>query len=126
MCSYLIKHMFKALIATAAVAATSISAPAIAGSWDYCKSLHGGMRICALYRSDNDVVAIADPSMGYVRFGVRCTLLPNNQFGWEWEVFEKNGSYNRQYISDFSKSYCEGRLNVEAASQEAPEKYYLA
>ena len=121
--------MFKAIagVSAALVCMTGPQIPAAQAAWDYCKSFHGGLRVCAEYRSDNDVVAVADPAQGYLRFGVRCKLLPQNQYGWEWQVFENTGGFSRQYVDDFANHYCQGRLGVEAASEEAPEpKYYMA
>ena len=117
--------MFKAIagVSAALVCMTGTQIPA-AQAWDYCKSIHGGIRVCAEYRSDNDVVAVADPAQGYLRFGVRCKLLPPNQYGWEWEVFENTGSYSREYVDSFANHYCQGRLGVEAADQ--PSKYTLS
>lgn len=115
---------------TAAVATlvclTGPQAPALAGSWDYCESLHGGVRICAKAGVNNDVLAVSDPNNGYVRMGIKCTLEPNNQFGWEWEVFEasKGNSYTRADIEEAAISFCEGRLGVTRASADA--KYYMA
>ena len=118
-------HMFKAIagVSAALVCMIGPQVPA-AQAWDYCKSYHGGLRVCAEYRSDNDVVAFASPSEGYLRFGVRCKLLPNSQYGWEWQVFENTGNYSRQFVDDFANNYCQGRLGVEAAEEQS--KYSLA
>ena len=114
--------MFKAIagVSAALVCMTGSQIPAQAGSWDYCKSYHGGLRVCAQYRADNDVVAVADPQLGYVRFGVKCKLLPQSQYGWEWEVFQasEGNTYTKQYVDDFANHYCQGRLGVEAAEEQ--------
>ena len=119
--------MFKAIagVSAALVCLTGPQIPeAQASSWDYCKSYHGGLRVCAQYRSDNDVVAVADPQQGYIRFGVKCKLLPQSQYGWEWQVFENTGGFSRQYVDDFANHYCQGRLGVEAAEEQP--KYSMA
>ena len=120
--------MFKQLIAVTAalVCMTGPQAPAHAADWDYCKSMHGGVRICADAGVNNDVVAIADPQRGYVRFGVKCTLLPQSKYGWEWEVFEasENNSFSKQSVDDFANEFCQGRLGVEATEDQP--KYTMA
>ena len=120
--------MFKTIagVSAALVCLTGPQIPAEAGQWDYCKSYHGGLRVCAQYRSDNDVVAVSDPQNGYIRFGVKCTLLPQSQYGWEWEVFKAstNHGYTQKYVDDFANHYCQGRLGVEAAEEQP--KYSMA
>jgi hypothetical protein len=96
------------------------------GNWDYCQSYHGGLRVCAIAGDSNDTVAIADPKRGYVRFGVACKLLPQNQYSWNWEVFEasENNNFSKQGVDDFANEFCQGRLGVEAAS--TGPKYTMA
>ena len=107
---------------TAAVATlvclTGPQAPALAGGWDYCESLHGGVRICAKAGVNNDVLAVSDPNNGYVRMGIKCTLEPNNQFGWEWEVFEAStgNQYSKAYMKEFAEAYCAGRLGLTSSN----------
>jgi hypothetical protein len=120
--------MFKT-IASIALATLAVAAPyqaAHAGNWDYCESLHGGTRICAKAGESNDVLAVSNPNFGYIRMGVKCTLELNNQFGWEWEIFEVSDGhgYTREDVNEAAISFCEGRLGVTRASANA--KYYMA
>ena len=120
--------MFKQLIAVTAalVCMTGPQAPAHAADWDYCKSVHGGTRICAGAGTQHDGGAIAEPPRGNVRCGVKCTRLPQSKYGWEWEVFEasENNSFSKQSVDDFANEFCQGRLGVEA-SEDQP-KYTMA
>ena len=117
--------MFKAIagVSAALVCMTGPQIPAAQAAWDYCTHT-GGARVCAQYRTDNDVVEI-NSSNGYVRFGIKCVEYARH-YSWEWEVFEAStgNTYSKGYMKEFSEAYCEGRLGL---TSEAPtEKYYMA
>ena len=116
--------MFKAIagVSAALVCMTGPQIPA-AHAWDYCTTIQGA-RVCAQYRTDNDVVEI-NSSNGYIRFGIKCVNYAEH-YTWEWKVFESStgNTYTRAYMKDFSESYCEGRLGL--TSQAPTDKYQMA
>ncbi len=117
--------MFKAIagVSAALVCMTGPQIPAAQAAWDYCTNINGA-RVCAQYRTDNDVIEV-NSANGYIRFGIKCVNHAQH-YSWEWEVFEasEGNSYTREDIEEAAISFCEGRLGVTRASSDA--KYTMA
>lgn len=108
--------MFKAIagVSAALVCMTGPQIPA-AHAWDYCTTMDGA-RVCAQYRTDNDVVEV-NSALGYVRFGIKCVDHPKH-YSWEWEVFEAStgNQYSKAYMKEFAEAYCAGRLGLTSSN----------
>jgi hypothetical protein len=94
--------MFKAILASAAIAATSLVAPAAveaAHHFDYCTTFKG-IEMCANYGSYQDQVVIAKGGE-YEVFKIRCTDTH--------DIYESNGHLTKAQASEFVEGYCNGR-----------------
>ena len=76
------------------------------------------MRMCAQYRSDNDVVEI-NSTAGYIRFGIKCSNVNATTYRWKYEVFEAStgNRYTKPMMKQFSENYCEGRLGSSSKAK---------